>query len=361
MGQILHKRAKTTHAIRNEIQQSEETIAELSRKYGVSQNTVSKWRKRNSVEDAKMGSHKLRTVLTEMDEEIICMFRRKTALPLDDCLISLQDFIPKLTRSNLHRCLKRHGLSVLPKDAPEKKKGKFEQYEIGFFHIDICEIRTGEGKTYLFVAVDRVSKYAYAEVYDSATISNSATFLRNLIKIVPYKIHRILTDNGVQFTYNLLDARLKPSKTHVFDDICAANNIKHKTTKFRHPWTNGQVERMNRTIKDATIKKYHYDSQTQFKQHLYDFLNVYNFTKKLKALNFKTPFQFILDKYQNNANLFYTTPHNYSMGLNSYCPRPPAANGTDVTSAVLFGATIVPLSRCCTSSPLFLKTSLGTN
>jgi transposase InsO family protein len=318
MGQILHKRAKTTHAVRAEIQQSKESIAALSRKFGVSQNTISKWKRRQSVEDKKMGSHKLRTVLTEKDEEMICAFRRKTGLPLDDCYISLKDFIPKLTRSNLHRCLKRHGLSVLPKDKPEKKKGKFSEYEIGFFHIDICEIRTGEGKCYLFVAIDRTSKYAYAEIYKSPTTSNSVTFLRNLINHIPHKIHRILTDNGAQFTYNMLDERSKPKeKIHAFDKVCADHSIIHKTTKFRHPWTNGQVERMNRTIKEATVKKYHYDSESQFKQHLYDFLNVYNFAKKLKSLKFKSPWDFIVDYYKKNATIFTNNPHNYSMGLNS--------------------------------------------
>ena len=317
MVQVLHKRAKTTHAIRAEIQQSQESIAALSRRLNINKKTVSKWKSRKSVDDKPMGSHKLRTVLTEKDEEMICAFRRKTQLPLDDCFVSLKDFIPKLTRSNLHRCLKRHGISVLPKEVVEKRKGKFSEYEIGFFHIDICEIRTGEGKTYLFVAVDRVSKYTYAEVYDTPTISNSVLFLENLIKIIPYKIHRILTDNGVQFTYNLLDDRSKPSKTHAFDKVCIANNIAHKTTKFRHPWTNGQVERMNRTIKDATVKQYHYNSQTQFKQHLYDFLNVYNFAKKLKTLRFKTPYEFIVEKYNSNATIFLTNPTHFSTGLNT--------------------------------------------
>jgi len=318
MGQILHKRAKTTHRARAEIQQSKETVASLSRRFGVSENTIRKWKARQTVEDKPMGSHKLRTVLTEKDEEMICAFRRKTELPLDDCYISLKDFIPKLTRSNLHRCLKRHGLSVLPSHEEEPKRKKFSDYEIGFFHIDICEIRTAEGKLYLFVAIDRVSKFAYAEVYEAQTASNSAIFLKNLINIIPYKIHRILTDNGAQFSYNMLRKKSKPkNKIHVFDSICAEHSIIHKTTKFYHPWTNGQVERMNRTIKDATIKKYHYDSQSQLKQHLYDFLNAYNFAKKLKTLNFNSPWNFILDKYSKNATFFHSPPHNYSMGLNS--------------------------------------------
>jgi len=83
-------------------------------------------------------------------------FRKHTLLPLDDCLYALQPSIPNLTRSSLHRCLQRHGISRLPectRDKPAKKK--FKSYPIGFFHIDIAEVRTEEGKLHLFVAIDR--------------------------------------------------------------------------------------------------------------------------------------------------------------------------------------------------------------
>jgi len=80
-------------------------------------------------------------------------------LPLDDCLCSLQGTIPHLTRSSLHRCLKRHGISRLPDvegDQPAKKK--FNTYPIGFFHTDIAEVQTWQGKLCLYVGIDRTSK-----------------------------------------------------------------------------------------------------------------------------------------------------------------------------------------------------------
>ena len=116
MGQILHKRAKTTHAIREAIQRSEASIASLAREYKLNYKTVAKWKKRDTVDDAPMGAKRVHTVLTPHEEEIICAFRRKTEFPLDDCYISLKEIIPKLSRSNLHRCLKRHGLNRLPKE-----------------------------------------------------------------------------------------------------------------------------------------------------------------------------------------------------------------------------------------------------
>ena len=103
--------------------------------------------------------------LSVEEEAIIVAFRRHTLLPLDDCLYALQPTIPHLTRSSLHRCLQRHGISRLPEvegDKPEKKK--FKAYPIGYFHIDIAEVRTAEGKLYLYVAIDRTSKFAFVQL-----------------------------------------------------------------------------------------------------------------------------------------------------------------------------------------------------
>lgn len=114
-------------------------------------------------------------------------FGQLTQLPLDDVLYSLQD--PHLSRcgSGFHRCLKRHGCSVLPKKEPSPSADK-KTYPIGYFHIDIAEVRTAEGKLYLYVAIDRTSKFAYAELHKSQTKIIAAEFLCNLMKAVPYKI-----------------------------------------------------------------------------------------------------------------------------------------------------------------------------
>ena len=119
---------------------------------------------------------------------------------MDDCLYALQATIPHLTRSSLHRCLKRHGISRLPEIAGEKAAKKpFKRYPTGYFHIDIAEVRTEEGKLYLFVAVDRTSKFAFAQLHEAATVKAAAGFLEALIEAVPYTVHTVLTDNGVQF------------------------------------------------------------------------------------------------------------------------------------------------------------------
>ena len=126
MGQVLHGSARTTEAVRRAIQLRQESVRALARRFGVSPTTVQKWRGRSTTSDAKMGPKDARsTVLTPEEEAVVVAFRRHTLLPLDDCLYGLQPTIPHLTRSSLHRCLERHGISRLPEiegDKPQKKR-----------------------------------------------------------------------------------------------------------------------------------------------------------------------------------------------------------------------------------------------
>jgi len=151
----------------NSLRQTRGGSKELAARHGLNHKTVAKWRKRAFVQDAPMGTKTVRsTVLSPEEEAIVVAFRRHTLLPLDDCLYALQATLPNLTRSSLYRCLKRHGISRLPEIAGDKPaKQPFKRYPIGYFHIDIAEVRTDEGKLHLFVAVDRTSKFAFAQLH----------------------------------------------------------------------------------------------------------------------------------------------------------------------------------------------------
>ena len=231
------------------------------------------------------------TVLTPAEEAAIVAFRRLTLLPLDDCLYTLQTSIPHLTRSSLHRCLQRHGISKLPSIEGDKVRKQLKQYPIGYFHIDIAEVQTAQGKLYLFVAIDRTSKFAHVELHAQSDQTVAAAFLRSVIKATPFKIHTILTDNGAQFCHppRYRNGPTARYITHMFDLGCREHGIEHRMTQVNHPWTNGQVERMNRTLKEATVKRYHYDSHDELKGHLQAFLMAYNFAKRLKTLKGFTP------------------------------------------------------------------------
>lgn len=321
MGQILHGSATTTHAIRAAIQRSQASAAELSRTYGINAKTVLKWRKRGSVEDRKTGPREPRsTVLSPEEEAVIVALRKHTLLPLDDCLYALQPTIPHLTRSSLHRCLQRHGISRLPEvqgDKPAKKK--FKRYPIGYFHIDIAELRTAGGKLYLFIAIDRTSKFAFVRLVERANTKAASAFLDELVAAVPYVIHTVLTDNGIQFA-DLPRNRSGPTarfRGHPFDRTCWKHGIEHRLTKPNHPWTNGQAERMNRTIKDATVKRYHYDSHDQLRRHLSDFIDAYNFARRLKTLSGLTPYEYICKVWTSQPERFNLDPTHQMPGLNT--------------------------------------------
>ena len=321
MGQALHGSATTTEAVRRAIQHSQESLRGLAKRYGINQKTVAKWKKRCSTADLPTGPKEPQsTVLTPQDEAIIVAFRRHTLLPLDDCLYALQATIPQLTRSSLHRCLQRHGIGRLPEvEGNKPAKKKFKTYPIGFFHIDIAEVQTAEGKLYLFVAIDRTSKFAFVQLAGKADRVSASAFLLALIAAVPYKIHTVLTDNGIQFRYPPRYASGPTARymTHMFDMRCRENSIEHRFTKINHPWTNGQVERMNRTIKDATVQQYHYVSHQQLTQHLADFVSAYNFGRRLKTLKGLTPYEFICKSWTSEPDRFILNPLHQMPGLNN--------------------------------------------
>lgn len=321
MGQVLHGSATTTHAVRAAIQRSKAPLKELAARYGLNHKTVAKWRRRAFVDDAPMGPRNPRsTVLTAEEEAAVVAFRKQTLLPLDDCLYALQATIPNLTRSSLHRCFRRHGISRLPEIAGEKPaRQPFKRYPLGYFHIDIAEVRTEEGRLYVFVAIDRTSKFAFAQIKDAATVETAVAFLEALVAAVPYKIHTVLTDNGVQFG-DLPQNRSGPTaryRLHRFDRLCRQHGIDHRLTRPKHPWTNGQVERMNRTLKEATVKRYHYASHQQFAAHLAAFLDAYNFAKRLKTLRGLTPYEAICNAWARDPTIFSRDPTHLTSGLNT--------------------------------------------
>ena len=153
-----------------------------------------------------------------------------------------------------------------------------------------------------------------------------------MLEAVPYQVHSILTDNGIQFAEQPRNRNTIYSRPMRFDMICEANGIEHRLTKPNHPWTNGQVERMNRTIKDATVKRFHYDSHDQLRAHLTDFMAAYNFARRLKTLGGLTPYEYICKIWTSEPYRFILNPIHQMPGLNTYIPM---ARGFIYLAAVL--------------------------
>jgi hypothetical protein len=222
MGKTLHDSIRTTEEIRRAIQNSNDSLLRLAARYQINPKTVAKWQKRNTFEDSPMGPlHPHSTVLTIEEETVITAFRRHTLLPLDDCLRALKASIPRLTRSSLHRCFKRHGISRLSdisNEKPAKKKSRQNapQNQTGYFQIDIVEVCTEEKQVYLFIGIDRTSKFAYAEFHPDRTRDRTLQFVDRLTAAVPYQIDTIVDNDGTDWKKQL---KGKPTIKSLFDRI----------------------------------------------------------------------------------------------------------------------------------------------
>ena len=313
MGKIPHGCARTTPATRLLIQQGTESLQKLATRFGVDPKTVATWRGHTTTEEAVRGPKPASTVLTPVEEAAIVLFRQQTLLPFDDCLYALQEAIPNLSRSALHRCLQRHGISRLPpgEAGAQPKKAPFKDYPLGYLHRDFAEVQTAEGKRYLFVAIDRTSKLAFAELHPQTTQAIAVDFLRRVLKPLPYKVHKLLEDNSVQFR-NL--PHYLHADRHPVGQLCDAWGIEQRFTKPTHPWTNGQVERMNRTLKEAAIKRFHYETTDPLNTHLQAFLRAYNFAKRLRRLKGLTPYEFICTEWRKSPTIFHRDPADLTPG-----------------------------------------------
>lgn len=292
----LHKNSRTTLAIRQEIKNSPLSAYALAKKYGLAWETAKKWKERESLEDKSSRPHKLNTTLTPEQEELICFERKQFKKTIEDIYLTLETRIPNLYPMKIYRCLKRHGLATLPTDfvAMERKIKKFRRYGIGYLHIDLLYApKINKERSYIYTAIDRVSKAAYLMLGKSKTKETGAKFLKRVLAFYPYKINYLLTDNGFEFTYKALPKNKKTKKTHPFDKICQEHKIQHRTIKFKHPWTNGMVENFNKRIKNRVLTKYRFSSIFELNSKLLEFVDDYNQNKRLKSLNYKTPSQYL--------------------------------------------------------------------
>ncbi len=299
----LHANATTTPKVRAYIQRSRKPVADLAIELGVSETTIRRWRERTSVNDRSHAPKTLTTSLSALEEALVCELRTKLQLPLDDITEVMRRCVnAKLSRSAIHRCLKRHGLSRRPQ--PDKPVvGIFEQATVGFIHVDLKHLPALQRRrSYAFVAIDRATRYVYLEIHPKRDADTAAGFLSRFIAHFPHRLHTILTDNGSEFTdrfaVDMKDKpRDRPSGRHPFDRVCAEHNIDHRLTKPYRPQTNGLVERFNRRIVEAIGRQPKrptahrlFVSHPERDAFLNRFVNDYNRTR-LKCLGYLAPIQ----------------------------------------------------------------------
>jgi transposase InsO family protein len=315
----LHKNATTTPAIRAKIAASGEPASALARRYGVTLDTIYRWRNRTSFEDRSHTAHQLATTLTSAQEAVAVELRRMLLLPLDDLLAVTREFLnPDVSRSGLDRCLRRHGVSNLnalrPKTPAEPHK-TFKTYEPGFLHVDVKYLPQMADETtrrYLFVAIDRATRWVFVRIMPAKTAANARRFLRDLHRACPIRIAKILTDNGKEFTDRLFASRARaPSGAHEFDQLCTELGIEHRLTPPKSPQTNGMVERFNGRISDV-LKTNRFDSALDLEQTLMRYVQLYNTQLPQSALRSRTPMQAMKDWHKSHPHFFVKSPRNHA-------------------------------------------------
>lgn len=317
MSLTLHPLARTTPRTRTEIHGEDAclTHAALARQYGITAPTARKWRQRDSNADLSHRPHRLHCTLTPAQEAVAVEIRRTLWLPLDDLLVVVREFLnPKASRSGLARCLKRHGVNRRPvedKDEPRQHK-TFKDYAPGFVHVDIKylpQMPDERARRYLFVAIDRATRWVYLRIYGNQSEVSSTDFARRVHQAAPMKIVKILTDNGSQFTDRFTSKNKKPSGKHAFDRECERLGIEHRLIKPRHPQTNGMVERFNGRISDilATTR---FDSREDLATTIKRYVKLYNEHLPQRALGHKTPLQALRQWRRQYPELFVKRPNN---------------------------------------------------
>jgi transposase InsO family protein len=320
----LHKNARTTPAIRAEIASSGDSAAALAQRFGITEATVYKWKKRTSVHDASHTPHRLQTTLTPTQERVVVELRRTLLLPLDDLLAVTREFIcPNATRSGLDRCLRRHGvgnLGELKPAQPAPVSKTFKAYEPGYLHIDLKylpQMQDESSRRYLFVAIDRATRWVFVQIKKNKTAASAKAFLNAVHKACPMRIQKVLTDNGKEFTDRLFASRARqPTGEHEFDQLCASLGIEHRLTKPRTPRTNGMVERFNGRIADV-LRSHRFNSGEDLEQTLLRYAALYNHQFPQSALKSRTPLQAMKDWYAKRPDLFVKRPYDHP-GCDTY-------------------------------------------
>jgi transposase InsO family protein len=311
----LHKNATTTPARRAYIQSSPLSVAALAKELAVSEDTIRRWKARDTVEDRSHAPHRLQTTLSPDQEAVVVALRKTLWLPLDDLLAVTHEFLSEhASRSGLQRLLARHGISRLPRETKDITAHKpFKAYAPGFLHVDVKylpQMADEEKRRYLFVAIDRATRWVFIQIKPNKTATAAKSFLMALHKVCPIKITRLLTDNGKEFTDRLFgDRERDASGAHEFDQLCEALNIEHRLTKPRSPQTNGMVERFNGRIAEV-LATHRFSSAEDLETTLMRYVWLYNHHLPQKALGHTTPFETMKKWYAEKPDLFTSKPRN---------------------------------------------------
>jgi transposase InsO family protein len=303
----IHPNARTTPAVRAEIARSHEPTGVLAQRYGVSTETIRKWRKRglNACRDRSSRPHMLPWKATDEERAIVCALRRATGFPLDDLTFVVCHFLPHLNRDSIYRILRAEGLGRLPAASrPRRGSGTFKDYDLGFVHIDVKHLpklrtRNGESrKRFLFVAIDRCSRSVHLAVKDDETEASAVAFLKEAVAAFPFKLTHVLTDRGSCFTAD------------GFEAACRRLGVEHRKTRSYTPQTNGMAERFNGRIqREGAQRGITISSHADLEDLLHGFNQAYN-ARRQRVLKGASPEEIVRQRLKAEPSL--ARPHAHS-------------------------------------------------
>ena len=300
----IHPNARTTPAVRAEIARSGEASGVLARRFGVSTETIRKWRKRGPKDclDHSARPHRLPWKATEEERAVVCALRRATNFALDDLTFVVAHFLPHLNRDSVWRILRAEGLSRRPppsSDRPRRGQGRFRDYDLGFVHIDLKhlpKLQAADGerrKRYLHVAIDRRSRSVHLAVKDDETEKSAIAFLREAAAAFPFRLTHVLTDNGSCFT-------------PAFARVCAELGAEYRHTRPYSLHTNAMVERCNGRV-GAEVLGITIWSHQQLEQLLRGFNAACN-ARRQRVLDGRTPDQVVAERLKARRKLARAIP-----------------------------------------------------
>lgn len=309
----LHSNAATCPRQRQLIRNSPLPYRTLAAQLDISPATVHHWKHQQNPLDRSTRPHTIHYALHDQEEQLVLWMRQSGELALDDLLEAAQPVLPHLRRSSLHRLLVRNGCNRRRKkeQQPSGQPGAFKDYDPGYLHVDCFYLPKLDGqKHYCFVAIDRATRLVFLWVYEHKDKEAATDFLARCLQFYPFRIQKILTDNGREFSLNGFKNRWgNQTKTvHPFEQLCREHEIEHRKTRPYTPKTNGMVERTNGLIKENTTKQHRYQNPQQMKDDLRCWFIHYNFYRRNRRIGRITPYEAVCRWHQKQPELFLKEP-----------------------------------------------------
>ena len=309
-----HANARTTVHQRKRIRHSRAPYRVQAQALGSSVATVAKWRRRSDVADRSSRPQRQTKALPPEAAPLLGWLRKDWLLDLDTVWLALrQTVFPQLSRSAVYRELVRlqlHRLRLL-RPHPARPHGRFRACPPGGLHIDTFALpRLGGPRRYLFVAIDRATRLMTMQIATARDMASAVAFLVHCQRFYPFRLYRVLTDNGREFTLRGYRGRsgARTTKIHPFTQACRRGRMRHSLTKAYHPWTNGLVERTGGTIKAETVYRGHFDSTAMLDAALYGFERYFNEQRPYKVMGGKPPAQLAQEWYAKSPKRCFRQP-----------------------------------------------------